>query len=97
MTDAATEITMLATAANALEHLCDELEVAISMLAQAPSPSLWWGAARREYETAAAELSTTMQHLRIEITWHALANRQTADALMTQASVTTMMTAGSAW
>jgi uncharacterized protein YukE len=89
MTDAATEITQLANAANVLEYLRDQLEGTVALLGQAPPPTLWWGAARSEYEAAATELSITMQQLRSELQTHAQEQRHRADAMAaTQMAIT---------
>jgi uncharacterized protein YukE len=99
MTDAATEITLLANVANVLEYVRDQLEGAVALLGQAPPPTLWWGAARREYEAAAAELSITMQQLRSELQTHAQEQRHSADALAATQAATTAVSAitGGLW
>jgi uncharacterized protein YukE len=99
MTDAAGEISTLANTANVLEYVRDQLEGAIVMLGQAPPPTLWWGAARREYENAAAELASAMQQLRVELHSEAQAQRHRAEAQALSLAATTAAAAmtGELW
>gem|GEM_PF-5766890 len=64
-----------------LEVVRDQLQSAISVLEQPPPPTLWWGSARREYETAARELASTMHGLRSALAGEAQRQRESAAAM----------------